>query len=588
MLKNKIIILVLGFASVSSTVMADTFDDAVTLYLKGFDHCTEAKDALTSGDLSGASRALKQYETMKSEAVGINNTILSTDKRGMDSNLKFCERVAKDIEIEIGTPILNQAIMACDEAQQRLKAKQPEQAKTSYEQFKALKEEALSKAPRLTDLFSTRNQISRCERLERKISSFSQKQEALSLSIETVVEESESYNSVCQSALQGLTATPEDTRALDEANKALVTARQHHRAVMTETLALAELEKSPDRPEKINTDKQLAAGDRCMASLKQRISASEASLEQARQELSEYDSALKKGISQCQSAQTQTVAGVTQDSYASARAQYESAVQTRNTVRTAISKSTYYLSQQQSQKARSIDSKLGKLNTCLETTRNHVSELFAALPLTKPITSSLDQSTSAPISGGVPPKKISGSIRMLDTTPEFIIAYMADGSKPPDNQEVIIDSSGFDHPVYFVGNGDTFRIKSKDFAAHRISAINDLLNFSENLARVQSRQTRTAKVTWPTNTLIQLRSDRGDVVPSYIANIASNQYQLIMFDFGSDSVTFELENPSEAAVGYLLIPNFDPLEIRISEGEIKSLALSRDREPLGSVLLKGL
>lgn len=586
MLKQKIILLVLGFA-LASTTLADTFDDAVAVYLKGFDHCTEAKDALTSGDLNGANRALKQYDAIKAEAVGLNNTILSTNKRGMDSNLKFCERVAKDIEIEIGTPILNKAISACDQAREQLKAKQPELAKASYDQFVSLKAEALSTAPRLTDLFSTRNQISRCERLEKKIIGFSQKQEALSLSIDTVVEESESYNSVCQNALQGLNATPEDKRALDEANKALITARQHHRAVLTETLALAELAKTPDRPEKISTDKQLAAGDRCMASLKQRIDASEASLEQAQQELNEYDNALKKGIAQCESVKQQTAADISQESYANARAQYESALESRNTVRTALSNSTYYQNQKRSQKARSIDSKLGKLNTCLESARSHVSTLFAALPL-KPMATNTAQQSNIKQTGGVPPKKISGSIRMLDTTPEFIVAYMVDGSKPDDNLEVVIDSSGFDHPVYFVGNGDTFRIKSKDFATHRISAINDLMDFSENLARVQSRQTRTAKVTWPSNTLVQLRSDRGDVVPSYIANIESSQHQLIMFDFGSDSVTFELDNPNEAAVGYLLIPNFDPLEIRISEGEIKSLALSRDRQPLGSVLLKGL
>ena len=34
--------------------------------------------------------------------------------------------------------------------------------------------------------------------------------------------------------------------------------------------------------------------------------------------------------------------------------------------------------------------------------------------------------------------------------------------------------------------------------------------------------------------------------------------------------------------------SFDPLEIKLSEGEIKSLAITRDNEPLGSVLLKGL
>ena len=100
----------------SHSLMADTFDDAVNLYLQGFEYCTDAKDALTANNVPRAKAALDKYESLKQEASGINSTILSTQKRGMDSNLKFCERVATDIEIAIGTPILDQALAACDEA----------------------------------------------------------------------------------------------------------------------------------------------------------------------------------------------------------------------------------------------------------------------------------------------------------------------------------------------------------------------------------------------------------------------------------------------------------------------------------------
>ena len=238
--------------------------------------------------------------------------------------------------------------------------------------------------------------------------------------------------------------------------------------------------------------------------------------------------------------------------------------------------------------ARSIEKSLGNLNTCLDQTRSHVSALFGALPLSKPPIASVAKQKAAGKTGGVPPRKIHGSVKMLNTTPEFIVAYMVDGSRPLHDVEIVIDASGFDQPVYFVGSGETFRIKSKDFATHRISASSAALDFANNLARVQSRQSRQAKVTWPVNNMVQIRSDRGDVVPSYIANIPSSKPSIIMFDYGSDTVTFELDNPSEAAIGYLLVPDFDPLEIKLSEGEIKSLAITRDNEPLGSVLLKGL
>lgn len=590
MSKHKIIPLALGLTLswLSQTLQADTFDEAVNLYLKGFDYCTEAKDALSSGNLSAAGTALRQYESLKKQAVGINNAILSTDKRGMDSNLKFCERVATDIEVEVGTPILNRAIKACDQAADDLKQDKPEQAKASYDQFLQLKEEALSTAPRLNDLFSTRNQIRRCERLEKKIANFSQKQEAMALAMDTVVEESEAYSSLCELALKNLKSAELTEKALDAARSAKTSAQAHHQAVMNESLALAELEKQPNSPEKKKVDANLAAGDRCIASLTSSITAKDAEMKSAVKELDEYSRALSKANAACQKVQKNQVSGATKQTYDTAKSQYESAVKTRNDVKAALSKNDYYKNNSDWSNARSISKNMSTLNSCLDKSRAHLGALFSALPMTAPPVASIaKQRESAGITEGVPAKKITGSIKMLNAAPEFVVIYMSDGTKPADNQEITIYTTGFDQPVYFVGSGDTFRIKSKDFATHRITASNTRLDFSSSLAQVRSRQTRNAEVTWPANSLVEIRSDRGTVAPSHIANVTSSNYKVIIFDFGADSASFELDNPNEAASGFLLLPDFDPLEIKLSQGEIKSLAISRDNEPLGSVLLKG-
>lgn len=572
----------------SHSLMADTFDDAVNLYLQGFEYCTDAKDALTANNVPRAKAALDKYESLKQEASGINSTILSTQKRGMDSNLKFCERVATDIEIAIGTPILDQALAACDEAKNQLKAQNPEQANISYQRFNRLKQEALSTSPSLNDRFIIRNQIRSCNRLEKKIAGFNEKQEALALAIETVLEESEAYATLCQTTPQTTKPTALNASNLQEIKSAVNAAQKHRAAVMAESLALAEMDKNPDDPGTISKNQYLQAGDLCLQKLNAQLSGLESSLELAQKELDEYNGALKRANSQCGAAQKFPLAQVDQAAYDKARSQYESAIQTRNNVRAALAKNNYYQANQQTGTARSIEKSLGNLNTCLDQTRSHVSALFGALPLSKPPIASVAKQKAAGKTGGVPPRKIHGSVKMLNTTPEFIVAYMVDGSRPLHDVEIVIDASGFDQPVYFVGSGETFRIKSKDFATHRISASSAALDFANNLARVQSRQSRQAKVTWPVNNMVQIRSDRGDVVPSYIANIPSSKPSIIMFDYGSDTVTFELDNPSEAAIGYLLVPDFDPLEIKLSEGEIKSLAITRDNEPLGSVLLKGL
>lgn len=588
MLRTQIILLGIGLTLSSQTLLADTFDDAVNLYLQGFDYCTEAKDALTAGNVAAAKTALTRYESLKADATGINNTILTTNKRGMDSNLKFCERVAIDIEIAIGTPILKRAIGACDEARKHLKAENPEQAKVHFDEFVQLKDEALSTSPSLNDQFSTRNQIRSCERLQKKIAGFNEKQETMALAIETVLEESEAYNTLCQGTLKAVKKETLNSAAVTEAKNAMTTARKHHNGVMAESLALAELDKKPDSPETQSKNRNLASGDRCMSELSTHVANIESSIDLAQRELREYDNALKQANAECRATQKTPVAEVTQSAYESARTQYESAVKTRNNVRTALAKNTYYRDNQHNKVPRSIEKNMGKLNSCLDASRSHVSTLFGALPLTTPAIASVAKQKAEGKTGGVPPTKIHGSIKMINAAPEFVVAYMVDGSKPEQGVEIIIDESGFDKPVYFVGSGETFRIKSRDFSTHRISASNPSLNFFESLVRVQSRQSRQAKVTWPVNHMVQLRSDRGDVVPSYVANTSSGKPTIIMFDFGSDTVEFELDNPNEAAIGYLLVPDFDPLEIKLSEGEIKSLAITRDKEPLGSVLLKGL
>lgn len=590
MTKGNILPVVLGLASLclSTPLMANTFDDAVNLYLKGFDHCTAAKDALTSGNLRSASVALKKYETLKAQAVGINNTILSSSKRGMDSNLKYCERVATDIEIEVGTPILDRAIEACDKAAANLKANNPDQAKLDYDQFIALKTEALGTAPRLNELFSARSQINRCERLQKKITNFSQKQEALSLAIETVVEESEAYSSLCDSALKNLSGAPLDNTSLQQARSAQASARSRHQAVMTETVALAELEKTPASPEKISVDKHLASGDRCMDSLNSSITAKASELKLAQQELSEYASALNKAKGQCQNVQKSTISSATRQTYDSAKSQYESAIKTRNDVNAALSKNAYYNNSDWGS-VNNIEKTISALNACLDKSRTHLGALFSALPASAPAVASVAQKIeSGALTAGVPAQKISGSINMLNTAPEYAIVYMEDGTKPADNQEITIYTTGFDKQVYFVGSGDTFRFKSKDFTTHRITASNESLNFSSSLTQIRSRQSREAKVTWPANSLVEIRSDRGAITPAHIANVTSSNYQIIMFDFGANTVSFELDNPNEAATGYLLLPDFDPLVININQGEIKSLAITHNKEPLGSVLLKGL
>ena len=112
-------------------VHADTFDDAVNLYLKGFDHCSTAKQALGSNDLKAARSEFAKYESIKKQAEAIDGSIVGTSKRGMDSNLKYCTRVGTDIEVAVGMPTLEKALAACELALTSLKGGWGEEVRSS-------------------------------------------------------------------------------------------------------------------------------------------------------------------------------------------------------------------------------------------------------------------------------------------------------------------------------------------------------------------------------------------------------------------------------------------------------------------------
>ena len=99
--KNKYLSLFLATLSatllVSGPARADRFDDAVTEYLKGFEYCKEAKSHLSANRIGAAQQAMAQYNKLLASATRTDNSILSTSKRGMDGNLKFCTRVARDV-----------------------------------------------------------------------------------------------------------------------------------------------------------------------------------------------------------------------------------------------------------------------------------------------------------------------------------------------------------------------------------------------------------------------------------------------------------------------------------------------------------
>lgn len=592
---------------ISTQTHADSFDDAVNQFLKGFDYCKEAKTHLSGNRIPQAQASLRQYQKLLEEATRINPEILSTSKRGMDGNLKFCQRVSRDVEVEAGMPTMNKALAACDAAQQALKDENPAKAQEDHAQFKQLRDEALQIAPSLGEIFSVKSQINRCERIENKIASFSQQQQALALSLEAVQEASSAYLASCQKTLENLKKELVDEPVLRDANQGIASAQIHKRNAREDRLANKAFQEDPQHPVKKTIDANIARGDRCMAELNSTLEQKKSELEGVKRQFARYNEQLASANIQCEQSRKGAGDAPTQANYDNAKKDYERALQQRNSTRDALSKDNRYTAYEGREDVARIEQQLQKLNSCLDTTKTQLSALFAKLPTPAPAAAiaatatariTTPAPTTAPVAGPAAtsspqttsasleaPRQIKGTITMMGLAPELALFYVPDDSQPQE-PEIVIERTGFEQALYIAPDKGRLSFKNKDNTAHRISASNEANGFSDNLARLQPRQSKSAKVNWPVHSMVTLRSDRGTFPASYVANIPSAHYLKLAFSGGS-TVELDFSNASGATTAYLIMPDTDPLTFTLNKGETKSLALTRGGVPVGSLVVTG-
>lgn len=600
----------------ATPVRADSFDQAVTQYLKGFEYCKEAKSHLSAGRPDAAQKALQQYDTLLKQASQTDNRILSTSQRGMDGNLKFCQRVARDVEVEVGTPLLNQALAACDGAQKALGDGDPAKARAQLEQFRKLKASALARSPSLNSIFTVKNQLSRCERIESKIASSSKKQEAIVLALDAVQEESAAYLASCQQTLTDLNREKVDDPVLRDANQGAQSAESHRRNVQAETLAQQAFRENPAHPVKPKVDAQLRQGEQCMGQLKQAIGKKSQELAAIKSQFARYNDQLRSASQQCAKAGSNASAGTTRATYEGASTSYESALQARNKVRETLTRDSRYQTYEGWESVREIESQMQNLNGCLDRTRKQIDALFASLPAAAAAVASIPATTApvavagasvappppppaaaapavstapapvvaAPQAASTGPGLFKGTVRINALPPEFLLFYVPDGTQPKP-AEITIDRTGFDSLLYVAKSGGSLTFKNKDNTSHRITASNDALGLSENLARLQPRQTKPARVSWPEHSIATVRSDRGALPASYVANVPSANY--LQLTLSGNEVRFTFKNDKAASTAYLILPDADPLTFTLSPGETKSLAITRKGVPVGSLLVTG-
>ncbi len=667
-------LVVLVVALLGSIEARADFDDAVNHYLKGFDACQEANGLLRANRISAAKKKLNVYNKYLSEAEKMDSSIVKTSKRDMEGNIKFCRRVATNIEVEQATPFIDKAIAQCDLAQKALKEKKPDAAMEHLMAFKVHKEEAWNITEKLTDIFSIRNQVKRCQRLEKKILSAGKKQEAFNLAIETVKEESQSYAQTCNQAFTVLNVKSIDEVSIKNAGKSIKLAKSHKKNVKDETAAFDIFAANPEHEANALVAANLKKGDVCLAKAEKLAVKKRKDLDKANKTLNNYISALAKSAKQCEAARSITKTKASDKVYGKAKNAYQKAQASESKQRKSLRKDKYYLAYSNSPKVKDINRTLSKVSACLADTNKRMSKMFASLKAAKKAlaqkkakedaarlakasaaekakikaelakkkkqaiakaakiakaaadaravevaaakatakaaakvaakaakaaakAASLASSSSAATSsaekvtltentvGAI--SSITGVITFNQISESIAVIY-ANGADPSGDMVFAeLGRSGFDKDVYVVSPGSKITIKNKDNTLHRIKATDDYNGISKNMVKLQPRQKRAVKVSWKKDTVVEMRSNKGALSASYVANVPSGAFQVVEFLVGKSSHGFSFTTvPSSADTVTMLIPNHDPIVVSFALGGSQRVPLVRKGQQVGEVELE--
>lgn len=630
--KNKAINVLTGsiLLLAAQQASADSYDRAVNLYLKGFDMCSSARQALSNNRLSTAKGDFKRYVSIRDQAVSIDASILNSDKRGMDSNLKYCKRVGTDIELAEGTPLLEQALAICDQAHDALKDGKPEHASQMLEQYIQQKDHALSVAPALLGVFSLKNYMRRCDRLDRKIARISDQKAKVAELLDSAREESKTYTQACNSAIKEFASAPVESKKFDGARKTI--AKLSNYSASSQEYYTRYKSEVGAAEKDAQVDSNLKKGNQCLTQFKKQLQRDESAFNKAIAELTQKRNRLVQANSNCSGISSLAKQGPSQQRYEYAKKQYETARRARNGVQSELSSNAFYNANNDGAEAGKLNQAMLELNRCLNTAKPEVAGLKPApkpvvkAPVAVPVkpavavasaasNAAVTTTSTAPLAlakspanelpkpskvaptprtkpvavakVAAPSNSVSATIEVNGITPDFGLMYWNDGGAPQATDRVEIYPTGFNKKLVHLPENGKIRFRNSDFSSHELNAQHQLTEFDQTIGRLGPKQMRSFKIKAPNNTLITLRSNKDRVVPTHLLRATSSD--LMEFEFSeNDSTNLRLQNPKKSKRGYLLIPDFDPLQFEVSSGEEKTYTLSRNKNPMGKVVLKGM
>ncbi len=570
----------------SGSVPADgTKENAVYHIQQSVAYCNDAQQAVLDGHLARASALINQFIRIKQQAQDLDNTVLTNPDPRVQDTLRYCSRVVAEIEVANAQPLLTEAFQACEKAEQSFNHGDIAETQALLETFLNKKSQALAVAPTLTDQYRTRRKISDCDNLNTKVVRVEKERTQLNLSFQYLQQQSKAIVDDCtqlsnhyEQQVNELVNYAELQKNADNLMVAQQKLKQNLIELSSRSPSTEEIEHS--------VRANLTSSQQCISRLQADIVAKQNEIILIQQELKAYQSSLNLSLHHCETLQDADLQEVTTSDYMTAKGDYEKAINSRNSVQSALLENWHYNHKKSWTLVKKLQDSMNELNACLENSRLSLAKLYAATPKSVPSLPRKPASKDGLM--GVPAKTINGTIRLLEPSTSFAIVYLIDGSRPNPDVTITLDSNGFEKVVYAAGSGDTYNLINRDQASHQLGVTNPLTDWQSSLGSIRPGQKTTQRVSWPVNHMATLKTDDETINPTYLANIQSNNYQVVLFDFSSNSQAFQLENKNEATHGFLLLPGFDPLKLEVTQGNIKSLVITQQGQPKGNLLLKGL
>ncbi|AUM12020.1 hypothetical protein [Ketobacter alkanivorans] len=262
-----------GFKNISPALMtclvlipgiaaADTFDDAVNEYIKGYKECTEA-NTLRTTNLQGAKRKFDIYLKQLNRAKSIDPSILNTTQRDMDSNLRYCERVEINIKRAEATPILEKGFTYCDTAKESLKNGDVPTAQTNMTEYKRYRDDAMIITDSIMEVFALASKVRACSRVEEKLAESMKEENALVEKMNAAIQGYQVVNTQCEQAKTTISSPKFSLDKLDDVNDMMNEAAKAKKSARQNTEAFAVLTEQPNRPQSQELQKLVDSAAQC-------------------------------------------------------------------------------------------------------------------------------------------------------------------------------------------------------------------------------------------------------------------------------------------------------------------------------------